>query len=284
MVDASDTSKLRALAHYIAHECRGQPGGLHDARLNLTLWLAEARAFREDGKPITGETYVKRQDGIAPRRIGEALDVLEREGAIGVRWRGEPPRRSAIESLREPASGDPASSEHRRALAAAKTTASTAGVMISTLAGWHDAIRSAAYIGEEIPIFAVLAANEGEVTPEVIAWANEGAANRAAGYEPDRQAEGAVFFGPRAVVLPPAAAAARDGCRESLRRFGDAYMALEWRLVRAPDHAGAAAGRRGWRVCVQAADKDARTPEIWALCAYDARKVVIHGLHCPGAE
>lgn len=45
----------------------------------------------------------------------------------------------------------------------------------------HDAIWEAAYIGEEIPVYATLAANEGEITPEVLAWANEAAASIAAG-------------------------------------------------------------------------------------------------------
>ena len=38
----------------------------------------------------------------------------------------------------------------------------------------RDAIWDAAYDGEEIPIWATLAANDGEITPDVIAWANKG--------------------------------------------------------------------------------------------------------------
>ena len=94
------------------------------------------------------------------------------------------------------------------------------------------------------------------------------------------------FFAPRDVVLPLEpfnVAAVHDEYEKSLPRFADAYMALVWRLARAPDRAGAAASRPGWRVCVQAADPDAGTPEIQVLYTFDAQQVVIRDLRCPEA-
>lgn len=92
------------------------------------------------------------------------------------------------------------------------------------------------------------------------------------------------FFRARTVVLPPAMQAVHDEYRRGIARFDEAYMALEWRLARAPDHTGAAALHPGWRTHVQAADMDAGTPEIWVLYSFDDREVIIRDLHCPQAH
>lgn len=58
------------------------------------------------------------------------------------------------------------------------------------------------------------------------------------------------YIVPRDFVEPPDVAAIHDKYRKSLPRFGDAYDALEWLLVRAPDRTGADMGHPGWRVHV----------------------------------
>ena len=174
MTDTADTSKLEALVHYIVHECRYRPDRLGAVRLNKALWYADVSAFKANGKPITGESYVKRQYGPVPRRIGEALDGLQRKGAITVREPSGLYDTRKFESLREPDPGALTGDEQRRASDVVAAVCSVTASRISDLS--HDAIWDAAYSGEEIPIYATLAANEGEITPEVIAWANEGIA------------------------------------------------------------------------------------------------------------
>lgn len=179
MTDSPGPSKLKALAHYIVHECRDRPDRLGAVRLNKALWYTDVGAFKEDGKPITGESYVKRRYGPVPRRIGEALADLEREGKILVRERvGQYDTRKFV-SLREPDPGGLTDDERRRVAEVVAAVCSVTASRISEIS--HDAVWDAAYTGEEIPIYATLASNEGEITPKVIAWANEGIASRIAG-------------------------------------------------------------------------------------------------------
>ena len=172
---ATATSRLKDLVHYIVHECRDRPGRLGAERLNEVLWCADVGSFKELGEPISGETYVKLRHGPAPRRIGEALDELRDEGRIAVR---EPSGRygaGKFLSLAEPDPGALSDGERRLASDAVAAVCGPAAGRIGDMG--RDAIREAARPGEEIPVYASLAANEGEITPEVLAWANEAAAS-----------------------------------------------------------------------------------------------------------
>ena len=165
-------AKFKNLVHYIVHECRDRPDRLGDVRLNEALWYADAGAFRKHGKPITGETYVKRRHAPVPRRIGEALDDLRREGRIAVRERSGPYGARNFISLADP---DPHALSGDERMRTSEAVAAVCGVTASRIGGMtRDAIWDAAYDGEEIPIWATLAANDGEITPDVIAWANKG--------------------------------------------------------------------------------------------------------------
>ena len=173
------TPKLKDLVHCIVHECKDRPDRLGAVRLNKVLWYADVSSFKEHGEPISGETYVKRQYGPVPLRIGAVLEELRDEGKIAVQEpSGQYDTRKFL-SLAEPDPGALSDDERRCVSDVVDAVCSLTASKISDMS--HDAIWEAAYIGEEIPVYATLAANEGEITPEVLAWANEAAASIAAG-------------------------------------------------------------------------------------------------------
>lgn len=165
--------RLKALVHYMCDRC-GDPTKLGATKLNKALWYADTFAYRLLGRTISGEQgYIKRQFGPVPRRILEALRALEAEGAIRVResdYFGKPKREFI--SL-EPADDSLFSDDELdivnqviRVVCDEHTATS-----ISDLS--HDIIWAAAGMGEEIPIFAVLAAKAAPATKADMAWAND---------------------------------------------------------------------------------------------------------------
>jgi hypothetical protein len=163
------TQKFKALVHFLVHECRDHPGRLGAVRLNKSLWFTDVIAYQTNGASVTGESYVKRQRGPVPAHILAILRELRDEGKILIQ---EPefmydPRKfisltpPEIESL----------SDDERALAKAilEDVCGYTANGISDLS--HDIIWDAAAEGEEIPLYATLAAELGEVTDDVRRWA-----------------------------------------------------------------------------------------------------------------
>jgi hypothetical protein len=166
------TDLLKELTHYICWKV-DDPSKLGATKLNKALWFADTIAYRANGRSITNTTYVKRQFGPVPKRILPALEELKREGKLLI-------RESAYFNLlkRDFVALSPASetmfSEEERSIIdlvvdwiCEKHTATS----ISDLS--HDAIWEAAEDGEEIPLYAVLAASSGEITEQDKEWASE---------------------------------------------------------------------------------------------------------------
>ena len=166
------TSKFAHLVHYICARC-DDPVKLGATKLNKILWYADTIAYRELGKTISGETsYIKRQFGPVPKKILATLEQLRKSGKIRIREAasfGKPKEftskvaadcsrftdqeREIVDSVIDVVCND--------------HTASS----ISELS--HDMIWEAAKVGEEIPVFAVLADYPGVVTAADRKWADE---------------------------------------------------------------------------------------------------------------
>jgi len=170
------TEKFKALAHFIMHECRDNPSRLGSTRLNKALWFADTYAYAKNGKSITGDAYVKRPKGPVPKNILKTEDELRRNGKIAVQ---EPEfqfdTRKYI-SLEAPDTQRLTEDELETARIAVRLmcNATTTDISEST----HNIVWRAAAMGEEIPLYATLAGNEGVVTDEVIAWANKSVSAR----------------------------------------------------------------------------------------------------------
>jgi hypothetical protein len=164
------TEKFKALVHFMVHECREHPGRLGAIRLNKALWYTDVVAYKMNGVPVTGETYVKRKHGPVPSHILATLRALQEEGKILIR---EPEHQYDPRKFLALASPEPAHlSDDERELARSilDLVCGYSANEISELT--HDIIWNAAAEGEEIPMYATLAASRGEITNEVRAWAS----------------------------------------------------------------------------------------------------------------
>lgn len=162
--------KFNALVHFIIHVCSSRPEKLGATRLNKVLWFADVYSYQIYGQPITGGTYVKRQYGPTPYSMLPALNQLETEGLIQIQepqgWSLSP---RLFLSLQEPDETLLTQADRRLAFLALQEILPLTAREASERT--HDTIWDAAAMGEEIPLFATLA-TPGEISPEVIEWAD----------------------------------------------------------------------------------------------------------------
>lgn len=163
------TEKFKNLVHFVVASCE-DPQRLGATRLNKILWFADAAAYRLNGVSISGETYVKRKRGPVPKSILHAIRELEAEERIHVRDKTFPGYKMRLFVALKDADTAAFSEQEMeivRGIAQEICDVHSAN-SISDLS--HDQIWLAANDGEEIPLHAVLAANSGELTEEVMAW------------------------------------------------------------------------------------------------------------------
>lgn len=78
---AFDRKKFKALVHYVCEKAV-DPSCLGSVKLNKVLWYSDVISYLTTGKPITGETYIKRQHGPVPRDVVPVISELVREDKI----------------------------------------------------------------------------------------------------------------------------------------------------------------------------------------------------------
>ncbi len=165
------TDKFKALVHFVVASC-DDPHRLGATKLNKTCWYSDTIAYRLYGQAITTETYVRRKHGPVPNNVLIVIKNLEDEGKIKVRHSDHYVYKKRLfinledadTSLFSPAELDIISSVTKTVCD--DYTASS----ISELS--HDRVWEAANEGEEIPLYATLAGHAGEVTAEIMMWAD----------------------------------------------------------------------------------------------------------------
>lgn len=163
--------KFKALVHYVCAKCE-DPSRLGATKLNKILWYAETITFLNFGEELTGAKFVKRQFGPAPKAILPILQELEDDKALlikNVSFYGFPKREFI--SLRSPTLGEPFTSDQIAIVDAIIDAVCDEHTAKSIVNLSHDEIWEMASIGEELPIYTVLA-EQGEVTEEDVAWAD----------------------------------------------------------------------------------------------------------------
>lgn len=168
-----DQGKFKALVHYVCWLSREDPAKLGAVKLNKVLWFSEVISFAETGEPITGARFVKQKFGPVPKAIMPVLGALQQEGALRVmevEYYGHKKRQFVCQ-------GEPdldALSEEERKLVDGVASAIMDGHTATSISDLtHDAIWKLAGIGEDIPLYAVLASNLGKVTDADIGRARE---------------------------------------------------------------------------------------------------------------
>lgn len=170
--------KLKALVHYVCWKCEN-PADLGGTKLNKVLWYSDMLAYLNWNRPITGETYVKRQFGPVSRHILPVLEELEREGQI---VRGQASYYGHPKHEYIPVKAPDLSLFNAEEISLIDTCIDFVcrkhtAASISRLT--HDTIWKLAEIGEEIPYYTVWASELGEIIPDDITWAQQQLAAKA---------------------------------------------------------------------------------------------------------
>jgi Protein of unknown function (DUF4065) len=76
-----DQNKFKALVLYVIWRT-GDVRDFGAIKLNKVLWFTDARTFEALGKPVTGETYIRRKFGPVPLHIDATLTELIQDGQI----------------------------------------------------------------------------------------------------------------------------------------------------------------------------------------------------------
>lgn len=163
--------KFKALVHFMVHECKDDPDRLGAIRLNKALWYTDVAAFKANGTSVSGESYVKRQRGPVPARVLAALRELKDEGKIQIEEPKHHYDARKFISMQEPSSNLLSEDERGLAQHVLECVCGVTANEISEIS--HDIVWEAAELGEEIPLYATLAANEGAITEEMRAWAQD---------------------------------------------------------------------------------------------------------------
>ena len=80
--------KLKRLIHYVAWKA-GTKDWFGATKLYKVLWFADARQFVLTKKPITGAIYIREKHGPVPKHAMIARRELESEGAIKITKEGQ---------------------------------------------------------------------------------------------------------------------------------------------------------------------------------------------------
>lgn len=163
------SAKFKALTHFMIHECADNPKKLGATRLNKSLWYADILAYRATGASITGDKYVKRQNGPVPAEILSTIRELQADGMVAVKEPEAKYEPRQFFSLKHPDTDSLSADEMSMARAVLSDVCNLTTTEVSEAT--HTSIWAAAAMGEEIPLEATLVGRGGEITEEVANWA-----------------------------------------------------------------------------------------------------------------
>ncbi len=169
-----DWGKLKKVTHYICHKAT-DPSVLGSIKLNKVLWYSDAIHYIHHGKPITGETYVKRQHGPVPKHIVAVVDELVKEQKVArgkVDYFGH--MKAEYISIFAPDEIDSTlTATEVQLIDEAFEHVCLENTAMSISEQTHGVIWELAELGEEIPLYTVYASSVGEVDEGDIEWAEE---------------------------------------------------------------------------------------------------------------
>lgn len=87
--------KLRELVLYIADRC-SKDRHFGRVKLNKVLWFADASSYAFTGKPVTGATYIRLNNGPVPKPMKKLRSKMLADGDIAERHQGNQRRDVAL--------------------------------------------------------------------------------------------------------------------------------------------------------------------------------------------
>ena len=165
-------NRFKELVHYVCSLCKESGGNLGAVKLNKILWYIDTSSFCKNGETISGESaYVKRGWGPVPKSILATVEALKEEGALKVE---EPNRRFVNRRfvVLKKSEGECFSDDEKSIIKEHTFNICNNHTARSISDKSHDRVWEAAAIGEEIPVYAVLASRSAEITDEDRKWAD----------------------------------------------------------------------------------------------------------------
>ena len=163
-----DFEKFKRAIHYIVWKAGNRPG-FGATKLNKVLWFADARVYVLKGHPITGSKYIREKWGPVPNAIMPAKEALQKSGVIEI-WKDRGQERYRTQSRPD--------------------TTIFADYELKALNDWIDVIDrehtaasiseeshnyawEIAIMGEELPLYAILAERVREPQGSELEWARK---------------------------------------------------------------------------------------------------------------
>ena len=163
--------KFDNLVLYIVSRC-ADPARLGAVRLRKILYYSDVLHYAKTGKPITGATYIKWENGPVPREMDASLSRLERREALRQKRTthrlGYPMTHYfalASPDLRQFTADEISLVDEMLQIICDEHTADSI-----SKASHHDAWRLAE-IGEELPYETIFVSKFAEITPDAVEWA-----------------------------------------------------------------------------------------------------------------
>lgn len=176
---AFDREKFKNLVHYIIWSCPDK-AKLGSVKIHKILWKSDTGSFLQRGEPITGAKYVKRQNGPTADALLPIRKELADDGAIKF-WRDRKfagdYAKDVYEALKPPPAKFLTAKERRvvdywiKHICMEHTAASISEES-------HGYAWEIAAMGEELPMYAVLAERGREPEGDELAWAQDEARKR----------------------------------------------------------------------------------------------------------
>ena len=165
---ASD--KLRSLVHYIIWNV-SDPAKLGSTKLHKILWFSDARTYVLEGKPITGETYIREKHGPIAKHFLIVRDQLRDSGAISYNQQLLYNYPQDIYKALQPPKHIDLTNRQRQTVDyfIKKITEDHTASSISEES--HDYGWEIAEMGEELPYFAILAERVNQSEGDQLEWA-----------------------------------------------------------------------------------------------------------------
>lgn len=173
MVTKDINEKMKKIVHYICEQCKDDPSRLGAVKLHKVLWFADSFVYKQTGTTISGSRYKKLQHGPVSIELQSVLEQLVFDQKLVIReqeYYGL--KKKAYMSVTKPDTTLVNDEElglldefiH---IICDKNTAKSASELS------HSIIWDAAAMGEEIPMYAVLATDFAPITTEDMSWADE---------------------------------------------------------------------------------------------------------------
>lgn len=169
MANTNPLERLKAMIHYIADAVPRQ--ALGKTKLNKILWFSDREMYLRTGHTISGDAYLRFPQGPVSKNILQAQDELACEGKILYRRVKRPYEQYEYISLMAPDISFFSAEEIDVIGRQIAWIAPLSAKEVSAIS--HDRTWQTYKDGEEIPMFAVLAATTRDFQPEDLNWALE---------------------------------------------------------------------------------------------------------------